>query len=102
MIAGPNHPYLYSFTHHIPSGPLDPPSPQQNKQISFQHTRPLGFCAPSAHHIPLCLCSVSYQPPKFGRIEIVQASNPRSHFCHRIGAETAAASISAQILSQDV
>lgn len=84
-LAGPIHPHLYSFTHHFPSGPLSFFFPPSHLLVPTR-SLPLSFCAPSAHHIPLSLCSVSYPPPKLGPIEIIQASNPNSHFCHRISA----------------
>lgn len=84
-LAGPIHPHLYSFTHHFPSGPLSFFFPPSHLLVPTR-SLPLSFCAPSAHHSPLSLCSVSYPPPKLGPIEIIQASNPNSHFCHRISA----------------
>lgn len=84
-LAGPIHPHLYSFTHHFPSGPLSFFFPPSHLLVPTR-SLPLSFCAPSAHHIPLSFCSVSYPPPKLGPIEIIQASNPNSHFCHRISA----------------
>lgn len=84
-LAGPIHPHLYSLTHHFPSGPLSFFFPPSHLLVPTR-SLPLSFCAPSAHHIPLSLCSVSYPPPKLGPIEIIQASNPNSHFCHRISA----------------